>query len=110
MCVCVGGGGADADLSQVKAPLLLSFLVQASEMAEKDGQAPAAPPSDSHSVLQERLSQASLDPNGDPVVQPFPRSPNLQRKMTRSRQPSQVGSCKFVHDIHEASRRPTVCV
>lgn len=74
-------------------------------MAEKDGQSPAGPPADSHSVLQERLSQASLDPDRDPAVQPFPRSPSLQRKMTQAAQPSQVGSCKSVQGLQRALRR-----
>lgn len=74
-------------------------------MAENDAQSAAAPPADSHSVLQERLSQASLDPNRDPAVQPFPRSPSRQRTVTQAAQPSRVGSCKSVNGIQKALRR-----
>ncbi|XP_011604776.2 E3 ubiquitin-protein ligase TRIM39 isoform X1 [Takifugu rubripes] len=74
-------------------------------MAENDGHSPAAPPADSHSVLQERLSQASLDPNRDPAVQPFPRSPSLQRKMTQAAQPSQEQLSRCLEELqHENAK------
>ncbi|XP_056883295.1 nuclear factor 7, ovary [Takifugu flavidus] len=74
-------------------------------MAENDGHSPAAPPADSHSVLQERLSQASLGPNRDPAVQPFPRSPSLQRKMTQAAQPSQEQLSRCLEELqHENAK------
>nr|XP_046236888.1 E3 ubiquitin-protein ligase TRIM62 [Scatophagus argus]XP_046236889.1 E3 ubiquitin-protein ligase TRIM62 [Scatophagus argus] len=42
-----------------------------------------------HSVLQDGLSFTPLDSNSDTVVQPFPRSPKLQRKIANAGQPSQ---------------------
>ncbi|XP_042368176.1 E3 ubiquitin-protein ligase TRIM62 [Plectropomus leopardus] len=43
----------------------------------------------SHSVLQDGLSFTPLDSNEDRTVQPFPRSPKLQKKIAKAGQPSQ---------------------
>ena len=52
------------------------------------GVSPAGAPG----ALQDGLSFALLDGNGDEVVQPFPRSPKLQRKVANAGQPSQVSA------------------
>lgn len=52
------------------------------------GLSPAGAPG----ALQDGLSFALLDGNGDEVVQPFPRSPKLQRKVANAGQPSQVSA------------------
>lgn len=69
-------------------------------MAEKDsfstgsGQSllggSAAPPAGACGVRQDALSFTLLDSSSDRVVQPFPRSPKLQRKVDKAAQPSQV--------------------
>lgn len=58
-------------------------------VAQSTQNAPALPSAGSHSVLQERLSLAALD-HSEGVVQPFPRSPKLQKKVASAGQPSQV--------------------
>lgn len=80
-------------------------FVQFSEMAEKkalsvgNGQSTVAqsaqgglvaPSAGMHGALQDGLSFTPLDSNTDGVVQPFPRSPKLQRKVADAGQPSQV--------------------
>ncbi len=83
---------------------MFGYSVQSSEMAEKglsvnNGQSAVAqsaesgleaPSTGTHSVLQDRMSFTPLDFNSDRVVQPFPRSPKLQRKTANAGQPSQV--------------------
>lgn len=79
------------------------FVVLFSEMAEKEassvgnGQSAqgglAAPSAGTHGVLQDGLSFTPLDSNRAGVVQPFPRSPKLQRKIANAGQPSQVLLC-----------------
>lgn len=79
-------------------------------MAEKEalsvdnGQSAAAaqgglrsPSAGTHSVLQDGLSYTPLDSNSDRVVQPFPRSPKLQRKTVKAGQPSQVHMSVMQH-------------
>jgi len=54
-------------------------------------QSQLSPPSAGISnVLQEGVSFTPLDSNTNRVVQPFPRSPKLQRKTAKGAQPSQV--------------------
>lgn len=60
-----------------------------SAVAQSARNAPALPSGGSHTSLQERLSLTALD-NSEGVVQPFPRSPKLQRKVDSAGQPSQV--------------------
>lgn len=62
--------------------------------------APALPSAGTNSALQDRLSLTSLDSSTDEVVQPFPRSPSLQRKMKNAAQPSQVK--ESVADLHNS--------
>ncbi len=50
----------------------------------------ASPSAGTHSVLQDGLSLTPLDSSDDRVVQPFPRSPKLQRKTAKAGQLSQV--------------------
>lgn len=50
-----------------------------------------------HSVPQDGLSFTPLDSNSDGVVQPFPRSPKLQRKVAKAAQPSQVNTSVVEH-------------
>lgn len=50
----------------------------------------AAPSVGAQSVLQDGMSFTPLDYNSDQVVQPFPRSPKLQKKIAKAAQPSQV--------------------
>lgn len=88
------------------------YSVQCSDMAEKEatnGQAtvgpstqsvPALPSAGTHSSLQDMLNLTSLDSSSDEVVQPFPRSPSLQRKMANAAQPSQVQ--ENVADLHNS--------
>lgn len=62
---------------------------QASEA--QSAQSGLAPPSaDSHGVLRDGPSFTPLGPSGDGVVQPFPRSPKLQRKIAKAAQLSEV--------------------
>ncbi|XP_035531539.1 uncharacterized protein LOC118338350 isoform X2 [Morone saxatilis] len=49
----------------------------------------AAPSAGTHSALQDRLSFTPLDSTSNRVVQPFPRSPKLQRKIANAAKPSQ---------------------
>ncbi|XP_069015205.1 tripartite motif-containing protein 14 [Embiotoca jacksoni] len=49
----------------------------------------AAPSAGIRSLLQDVSCLTPLDSNGDGVVQPFPRSPKLQRKAAKAEQPSQ---------------------
>lgn len=70
------------------------------EMAEKESLSVAevlseqsghlAPSAGAVGVLHDGLSFTPLDSNGDKTVQPFPRSPKLQRKPAKAGQPSQV--------------------
>lgn len=53
----------------------------------------AAPSAGSHSVLQDGLSFTPLDYKDDGAVQPFTRSPKLQRKIANAARPSQVHMC-----------------
>ncbi|XP_067435995.1 E3 ubiquitin-protein ligase TRIM62-like [Thunnus thynnus] len=48
-----------------------------------------APSAGAHGVIQEGLSFTPLDSSSDRVVQPFPRSPKLQKKIAKAAQPSQ---------------------
>ncbi|KAM8748004.1 E3 ubiquitin-protein ligase TRIM62 isoform 3-T3 [Acanthopagrus schlegelii] len=57
-------------------------------------------------ALQDGLSFAPLDGNGDEVVQPFPRSPKLQRKVANARQPSQEQLSRRMEEL-QAERSKT---
>lgn len=61
-----------------------------STMAQSVQSGLAAHSAGAHSVLQDGLSFTPLDSNSDRVVQPFPRSPKLQRKQAKAAKPSQV--------------------
>lgn len=61
----------------------------------------AAPSAGAHGVLEDRLSFTTLDSNSERPVQPFPRSPKLQKKMAKAAQPSQV----MMQACSEAFRR-----
>lgn len=50
----------------------------------------AAPSAGAHGVLQDGASFTPLDSGSDRVVQPFPRSPKLQKKTAKAGQLSQV--------------------
>lgn len=52
-----------------------------------------APSEGIHSLLQDGLSFTPLDASSDGTVQPFSRSPKLQRKAAKTAQPSQVQIC-----------------
>ncbi|KAG8006314.1 Nuclear factor 7 [Nibea albiflora] len=88
-------------------------------MAEKgaspDGHSAAAlsaqsglvlPSAGSHSVLQDRLSFTPLECSTDKPVQPFPRSPKLQRKIVDAGQPSQEQLTRRVEEL-QAERSKT---
>lgn len=81
--------------------------VQSSEMAEKEAlsvgngrsaetlsaqNGPVLPSAGSDSILQDRLSFMPLESSTDKPIQPFPRSPKLQRKIADAGQPSQVNT------------------
>lgn len=68
-----------------------------STMAQSVQSCLAAPSAGAHSVLQDGLSFTPLDSNCDRVVQPFPRSPKLQRKRAEAGKPSQVHECGEAH-------------
>lgn len=82
-----------------------------SAVAQSARDAPALPSAGSHSVLQERLSLTALD-TGEGVVQPFPRSPKLQKKVASAGQPSQVKtSGSQMSDVFEKTKNCSVlCV
>ncbi|KAM6894506.1 uncharacterized protein PEZ65_022171 [Lycodopsis pacificus] len=64
-----------------------------------------APPSaGSHSVLPDRLSFTPLDSNTD-SVQPFPRSPKLQRKIASAGQPSQEQLSRRMEELQAERSR-----
>lgn len=44
----------------------------------------------SHSLLQDKLNHTPLDFSNDRIVQPFPRSPKLLKKIANTEQLSQV--------------------
>ncbi|XP_056225803.1 nuclear factor 7, ovary isoform X1 [Seriola aureovittata] len=70
-------------------------------------QSGVAPPSaGAHSVLQDGLSFTPLDFNCDRVVQPFPRSPKLQRKKAKDGKPSQEQLSRRLEDL-QAERAKT---
>lgn len=70
-----------------------------STVAQSAQSAPALPSAGTHSVLQDRLSLTPLDSNSDRVVQPFPRSPKLQKKMANAGQLSQVKKSEGEHSL-----------
>ncbi|XP_032366875.1 E3 ubiquitin-protein ligase TRIM62 [Etheostoma spectabile] len=89
-------------------------------MAEKEaspignGQSPAAespqggltaPPAGSPGVLQDALSFTTLDSDAQRVVQPFPRSPKLQRKIAKAAQPSQEQLSRRVEELQAERTR-----
>jgi len=55
-----------------------------------------APPAGSHSALQEGRAFSPLDSSSD-RVQPFPRSPKLQKKIANFGQPSKVNLSMVRH-------------
>ncbi|XP_073331367.1 E3 ubiquitin-protein ligase TRIM62 isoform X2 [Pagrus major] len=61
----------------------------------------AASSAGTHSVLQDRLSFTPLDGNSDEVVQPFPRSPKLQRKVAHAARPSQEQLSRRMEELQE---------
>ncbi|XP_037613738.1 tripartite motif-containing protein 14 isoform X4 [Sebastes umbrosus] len=61
----------------------------------------AAPSAGSHSVLQDGLSFTPLDSKDDGAVQPFPRSPKLQRKIANAARPSQKSTEVMKQQVRE---------
>uniref|UniRef100_UPI0037E895DD nuclear factor 7, ovary n=1 Tax=Semicossyphus pulcher TaxID=241346 RepID=UPI0037E895DD len=59
----------------------------------------AAPSADTHRVLPDRLSFTPLDSNSDRSVQPFPRSPKLQRKIAIIAPPSQEQLSRHLDEL-----------
>lgn len=55
-----------------------------------------APSAGIHGLLQDGSSYTPLDSNTDRTVQPFPRSPKLQRKAAADAQPSQVNMIELL--------------
>ncbi|XP_078131699.1 E3 ubiquitin-protein ligase TRIM62 [Sander vitreus] len=64
-----------------------------------------APPAGSHGVLQDRLSFTALDSDAHSVVQPFPRSPKLQRKIAKAAKPSQEQLSRRVEELQAERTR-----
>ncbi|XP_044038774.1 E3 ubiquitin-protein ligase TRIM62 [Siniperca chuatsi] len=66
----------------------------------------AAPSAGIHSALQDGLRFTPLDSSGDRVVQPFPRSPKLQRKLAKAGQLSQEQLSRRMKEL-QAERSKT---
>ncbi|XP_074479493.1 E3 ubiquitin-protein ligase TRIM62 [Sebastes fasciatus] len=65
----------------------------------------AAPSAGSHSVLQDGLSFTPLDYKDDGAVQPFPRSPKLQRKIANAARPSQEQLSRHLEELQAERTR-----
>ncbi|XP_037613736.1 E3 ubiquitin-protein ligase TRIM62 isoform X2 [Sebastes umbrosus] len=65
----------------------------------------AAPSAGSHSVLQDGLSFTPLDSKDDGAVQPFPRSPKLQRKIANAARPSQEQLSRHLEELQAERTR-----
>ncbi|XP_047428056.1 nuclear factor 7, brain isoform X2 [Mugil cephalus] len=65
-----------------------------------------APSAGIHSLLHDGASFTSLESNGDNVVQPFPRSPKLQRKQGKVARPSQEQLTRRMEEL-EVERSKT---
>ncbi|XP_018529832.1 nuclear factor 7, ovary [Lates calcarifer] len=77
-----------------------------STMAQSVQSGLAAHSAGAHSVLQDGLSFTPLDSNSDRVVQPFPRSPKLQRKQAKAAKPSQEQLSRHLEEL-QAERSKT---
>ncbi|XP_010744354.2 nuclear factor 7, ovary [Larimichthys crocea] len=94
--------------------------LQSSEMAEKEAlsvgngrsaetlsaqNGPVLPSAGSDSILQDRLSFMPLESSTDKPIQPFPRSPKLQRKIADAGQPSQEQLTRCVEELQAERSR-----
>ncbi|XP_035482596.1 nuclear factor 7, ovary isoform X2 [Scophthalmus maximus] len=84
----------------------LSVGNEQSTMAQLVQSGLTAPSAGAHSVLQDRLSLTPLESNRDRPVQPFPRSPRLQKKKTKAGRPSQEQLSTQLEEL-EAERSKT---
>ncbi|XP_047194873.1 nuclear factor 7, brain [Hippoglossus stenolepis] len=65
-----------------------------------------APPAGTRSVLEDGLSLTPLDSNSDRLVQPFPRSPKLQRNKGKAGKPTQEQLSRHLEEL-QAERSKT---
>ncbi|XP_049424828.1 E3 ubiquitin-protein ligase TRIM62 isoform X2 [Epinephelus fuscoguttatus] len=109
---CPGQGfckklGMDSDQSSEMAEKKASSVGNGQSTVAQSGQSSLpAPSAGTHSVLQDGLSFTPLDSNDARAVQPFPRSPKLQKKIAKAGQPSQEQLSRRMEEL-QAERSKT---